>query len=295
MRKLLDVVRNYLCEFSGEDNALIQNCDKRTHFYFSMIGLSMLSILLCSLASALYFADYLFQSVFVDFGIGLIWVYSVGNMYVLLLSTFTPITLPLKVINAKEGGPQRLQFYFSFGLRIFLVVLLAVIIAQPLNVCLLKPDSAALAFDIQDLLSSNPRSILVTLFVMAVFLLPIYFKYRIRELGVFYPKKANIERRIIEEAYGVFKRNYREILESNISDYNKLASGNFKSYLSNLHKVNPVSYQEFIKEIENELRVEKVSKYEYWLDPPFRTILDSRGDCRLSEQDLLNHIYPEAD
>jgi hypothetical protein len=172
---------------------------------------------------------------------------------------------------------------------------LAVIIAQPLNVFILKPNSTALAFDIKYLLATNPLATLITIAVVAIFLLPVYLKYSIRKLGEFYEEKEKIEKRIITDNYKDFKREYKYLLESNVTNYNKSVWENLMYYLTKLERVNPIAYQKHFTEIKNELVPEKIEKYEYWANPPFRTIHKSKTKNVLSEQDLLNHIYPEAD
>lgn len=295
MSSLLKVIRNRLCTFSGEDYTIIQKCNEKIQLYFSLIGLLVLVILLCSFASALYFTENLFHSVIVDIGVGIVWGYIITNMYLLLLYTISPTLLPTKIRKKQEVKTNQFQLSFSMGLRIFIVILLAVIIAQPLNVLILKPNSTTLAFDIKDLLSSNPLATIITLAVVAVFLLPVYLKYNIRKLGEFYEKKAEVKKKIIKDDYEDFKKEYRQILESNISNYNKSVWGNLMPFLNKLEKVNPISYQKYFAEIEKELKTEKIEKYEYWENPPYRTIHKSRTKNTLSEQDLLNHIYPKTD
>ncbi|HRP90735.1 MAG TPA: DUF4407 domain-containing protein [Edaphocola sp.] len=295
MSYLLKAIRDRLCKFSGEDYTIIQKCGNKVQFYFSLIGLLVLVILLCSFASALYFTEHLFHSIIVDIGVGIVWGYIITNMYLLLLYTISPTLLPTKIRKKQEVKTNQFQLSFSMGLRIFIVILLAVIIAQPLNVLILKPNSTTLAFDIKDLLSSNPLATIITLAVVAVFLLPVYLKYNIRKLGEFYEKKAEVKKKIIKDDYEDFKKEYRQILESNISNYNKSVWGNLMPFLNKLEKVNPISYQKYFAEIEKELKTEKIEKYEYWENPPYRTIHKSRTKNTLSEQDLLNHIYPKTD
>lgn len=295
MNSRLKAIRNRLCKFSGEDYTIIQKCNVKIQFYFSLIGLLVLVILLCSFASALYFTEHLFHSVIADIGVGIVWGYIITNMYVLFLYTISPTLLPTKVRKKQAIKTNQFQLSFSMGLRIFIVILLAIIIAQPLNVFILKPHSNALAFDIKDLLASNPLATIITLAVVAIFLLPVYLKYNIRKLGEFYEKKAEIKKRIIEDDYKDFKKEYRQILESNISNYNKSVWGNLMPFLNKIEKGNPISYQKYFAEIEKELATEKIEKYEYWANPPYRTVHKSRTKNILSEQDLLNHIYPETD
>lgn len=295
MSSILKTIRNRLCKFSGEDYTIIQKCNKKIQLYFSLIGLLVLVILLCSFASALYFTENLFHSVLADIGVGIVWGYIITNMYVLLLYTISPPLLPKRFRKKQSQKTGNFEWNVSMGIRILIVTLLAVIIAQPLNVLILKANSTALTYDIKHLLALNPLATLITLIVIGIFLLPIYLKYNIRKLGEFYEEKEKIEKRIIEDDYKDFKKEYRQILESYISNYNKSVWGNLMPFLNKLEKVNPISYQKYFTEIEKELATEKIEKYEYWENPPYRTIHKSRTKNTLSEQDLLNHIYPKTD
>lgn len=295
MSSLLKNIRNSLCKLSGEDYTIISECTGKIQFYFSAIGFLVLLILLFSFASALYFTEQLFHSFIADIGVGLVWGYIVTNMYVLLLYTISPRILPIRLRTKDKYINKSTLFNFSMGYRIFVVILLAIIIAQPLNVMILNPDSNAFAYDIKYLFDTNPFASFITLVVIAIFLLPIYLKYSIRNFGKFYEKKAEIEKRIIEDDYKDFKTKYAILLESNILRYNKHVWENLSPFLEKLKKVNPSAYQKHFEEINGELVNEKIKKYEYWSDPPFRTIHKTEIKNILSEQDLLNFIYPEAD
>ena len=81
MSSILKTIRNRLCKFSGEDHTIIQKCNKKIQLYFSLIGLLVLVILLCSFASALYFTENLFHSVLADIGVG-IKAFAIGDNWV---------------------------------------------------------------------------------------------------------------------------------------------------------------------------------------------------------------------
>jgi hypothetical protein len=291
----LESIRNRLCKLSGEDFTIISRCNEKIQFYFSAIGFLVLLILLCSLVSALYFTDHLFNSIIADVGVGLVWGFIVTNMYVLLLYTISPVLLPIRIRKKQETKTAKFQFSFSLSLRIFIVTLLAIIIAQPLNVLLFIPQTTTFAFDVKQLLATNPLAIVNTLFVVGIFLLPIYLKYSIRRLGEFYEFKADIEKSIIQEDYKKFKVVYSQLIERKIVECNQSVWGNLTAHLSNLEKNNLVSYQKHFVEISNELIPEKVDKYEYWADPPFRTVLKSKSKRIYSEKEFLSHIYSEPD
>ncbi|RZK23718.1 MAG: DUF4407 domain-containing protein [Flavobacterium sp.] len=220
MKSIVRKLRNRLCVYSGEDYAIIRECDVKIQFKFSLIGLFVLAILICCFLSAMYFTEHLFHNELLDVGVGLVWGYIVTNLYVLLLYTITPVIIPTrKLIYSPKK--QELDFNVSLILRLMLIVLLAIITAQPLNIYLLAPNSLAFAHDMKMLLSSNPLAWLLTLFVTSIFLIPIYLKYIIRKNSNFYEKKAYIEKRIVEEEYIKLRINYKQTLEHNISNYNR--------------------------------------------------------------------------
>lgn len=282
-----------LWKLSGEDYTIIKGCSPKIQSGFSVIGWFVVAILLCCFLSAMYFTDHLFHNKFYDIGVGLVWGYIVTNMYVFLLYTISPSLLPVK--NKKEKKRVGFTFNFSMILRVFIVFLLAVITAQPLNILILKPSSIAFAFDIKELLAYNPFATLITIFVISIFLLPIYLKYRIRKLGDFYQKKALIKERFIKDDYEVFKGDFKQMMERNVSNYNKQVWLNLEPYLNDLKKINPKAYQLHYAEIKNELAKESISKYEYWANPPFRTIRKNEIKNSHSESDLLNQIYNAID
>jgi hypothetical protein len=194
-----------------------------------------------------------------------------------------------KIIKKNENKINSINA--SFILRIGLLILLAIIIAQPLNVWLLSIPSNTYANTIKTLLSTNIFSWLVTVIVAIIFLLPVYWKYSIRSLGGFYEVKANIEKRIIEDDYIDFKMDYKIILENNISDFNKKTWDNTMPFLNKLEIVSKTKYNNFFSEISAELQNENIEKYEYWADPPFRTIKKNNTKSALTEEEFLTDIY----
>ena len=280
-----------LYKLSGEDYTIISVSSKKIQFYFSTIGILVLLILLFSFVSALYFTEHIFHNVFADIWVGIIWGYIVTNMYVLLLYTITPRILPMRVRKNDNFIAKSITFNISMLYRIFVVILLALIIAQPLNVLILKPGSNALAYDIKYLLTTNPIAIIISLLVITIFLLPIYLKYSIRNLDKFYEMKSEIEKQIVEDDYKDFKIKYAILLESNILKFDKYVWRNLTPFLEKLEKVNPSAYQKHFEEIKEELVKEKNEKYEYWTDPPFRTIRPNVIVVKNNEKEFLDFIY----
>ena len=291
MKSVVKNLRNKLCIFSGEDYAIIRQCSLKIQFFFSLIGLFVLAVLICCFFSAVYFTEHLFHNWILDIGVGLIWGYIVTNLYVLLLYTISPVLIPTRK-SIYSPRKRELDFNISLILRLMLIVLLAIITAQPLNIYLLVPDSTTFAHDIKTLLSNDLIAWLITLFITSIFLIPIYLKYIIRKRSDFYDKKAYIEKRIVDEEYAELRAKYNQTLQHNISAYNKNTWTVLEPLLNQLYKIDPISYKKHFEEISRELVNERIEKYEYWADAPYRTKSKATKQPLFTEKDLLNLIYP---
>lgn len=283
--------KRLLYQLSGEDYSVILKCSQRTQFYFSVIGMLVLSILLCSFVSAFFFTENLFHNSFLDIGVGIIWGFIITNMYVLVLYTISPQLLPVKNKGQINLNLIKRLPSFSLVLRLFVLILLSGIIAQPINVLILKPNSTSLLNDIRFLLSNNFLAYLITLILVAIFLAPIYLKYIIRNFGEYFEKMKEINMRIISSDYLEFKKVYSVILEKRLDVRSKELSKSLNELLLKLKKVNPEMHTAFKSEFEKEFEFEKIDKYEYWSDPPFRTtrkVIVSKG---FSEDELIGYIY----
>ncbi|PUU67512.1 hypothetical protein DBB36_23615 [Flavobacterium sp. WLB] len=148
MNKAVNEIRLFLFTCSGEDNYILKRCNKRIQTRFALLGFFVLLIFIGCFFSATFFIISLFNGAhFFGISIGLIWGAVVVNMYLLLLHTISPAIIPLSSKRKKsknsnnnvEINPIQNSFVnLSMILRIGFMTLLAVIIAQPLNVYLLS-------------------------------------------------------------------------------------------------------------------------------------------------------------
>lgn len=131
--------------------------------------------------------------------IGILWAILVTNLYLLLLYTISPALLPVAekkqhagYHKAKQKANRNIKnvknsfFSFSFLARVGFIMFLAIIIAQPFNVCFFSPDyerADKFAATIQEILSTNLLSRIVTILFCCIMLLPVYFKYRVRSIS----------------------------------------------------------------------------------------------------------------
>lgn len=290
--------KQWLCKFSGEDFVIIneyenKNQNQYTENRFALIGLFVLIVLLSCFISAFLFSDNLFHTTIQDIGIAIIWGFIVTNLYVLLLYTISPTLLPKKknIRNKNISDVENPFINLSFIIRILLLILLAIIVAQPFNVLIFDSKTTTYLTSIRKILNSNKTSWFITIIVTIIFLMPVYWKYSIRKVGKFYELKADIEKNIIVQDYNQFKQRFKHLLETQISTFNKKTWENLTPFLNKLEIVNKEKYESHYNSIAEELKSELVEKYEYWADPPFRTIKKDQINISLTEEDFLNHIY----
>lgn len=144
---------------------------------------------------------------------------------------------------------------------------------------------------IQILLNESPVAWIITVFVAALFILPIYLKFKIRNIEGFYEKKESIERKIVYDEYNDFKAIYSKLFDDKIKIYNRQSKIAIISLLNKIKYTHPSKFGFFSNKLEIEIVEEKISKYEYWADPPFRTKHKDSGKQLLSEENLLKTIY----
>ena len=307
MNKAVNRLRLFFCTFSGEDNYIINRCEPNIQISFALIGLFVIVIFIGSWLSADLFMDYLFEGKeWVSAFVGIVWALLFTNLYLLLLYTISPTLLPVankkKKRNRKEKfAPEETTklasaFTPSFILRIAFILLLAIIIVQPLNVRLFSPSlkvTNGYADSLRQILKGYPRAWIITLTGCLILILPIYWKYAIRNRGGFYEKKKRIENKFIYDNYTDFKEQYATLLNSKMNDYNMEKWKNVMPFLTELQKFNPEKHDQYLERLKSEMQIETISKYEYWADPPFRTKRKESSRNVSSEEDFLKNIYSE--
>lgn len=146
---------------------------------------------------------------------------------------------------------------------------------------------------IQLILYERPLSWFITTCACLTFLLPIYFKYKVRDKSDFYSNKLDIEKQIINDEYKAFKKRYSKLLQDNISKYNIRSLTELNDQLLRLKIVSKEKHEQYKQQIAEEYKEEIISKYVYWADDPFRTIPKFNPLNLGKEEDFLKLIYPE--
>lgn len=147
MTKIYNDIRLFLFTCSGEDNFILKRCKGQIQRRFALLGFFVLLIFVGCFFSATFFTYSLFdeEARLLSIPMGIIWGAIVVNMYLLLLHTISPAIIPLsskkkkrELNNIVEAQIHSKFLTFSMFLRMSFMVLLAIIIAQPLNVSLLS-------------------------------------------------------------------------------------------------------------------------------------------------------------
>ena len=145
MNKTISDIRLFLFTCSGEDNYILKRCNRGIQKRFALIGFFVVLIFVGCFFSATLFSYSLFQGAkWISVPIGVFWGAMIVNIYLLLLHTISPAIIPLASKkksrnndsdNVKEN--QNTFLTFSMLSRIGFIMLLAIIIAQPLNYSIL--------------------------------------------------------------------------------------------------------------------------------------------------------------
>ncbi|UBB89885.1 DUF4407 domain-containing protein [Candidatus Kaistella beijingensis] len=135
---------DFFLKFSGEDFQIIKR--SRTSSAFVGIGVFVFVIfMLCFVSSFSFLYNSFDGNIFLSAPVGVFWGLLIATIYVFLIYTITPILLPTpkkkknKIIGEIE--PLKFDYNISFFLRLAFIIFLAIIVAQPLNVLLLKQFS----------------------------------------------------------------------------------------------------------------------------------------------------------
>lgn len=160
MNKATNRLRLFFCTFSGEDDYIIRECKPRIQISFALIGLFVMLVFAGCWVSASSFMAELFEgsSKWLSIPIGIVWALLIANMYLLLLYTVSPTLLPVAKKKSRKGKIRKMvveapeekaksAFTPSFIFRISFISLIAIIIAQPLNVLLLSAFSEKSLFN----------------------------------------------------------------------------------------------------------------------------------------------------
>lgn len=142
--KFIENIRLKLTAFSGEDGYVLKQCPTSLRIHFAIIGFFVVLIFIGCFISATTFTFSLFnENPFISVPFGVLWASIITVIYLLLLYTISPPTLPSKyksnnkdvIVNDEDHNKF---FTISMVLRISFMTLLAIIIAQPLNVYFLS-------------------------------------------------------------------------------------------------------------------------------------------------------------
>lgn len=136
MNNKVDSIRLFLSTCSGEDSYIISRCSKPIQISFALIGFFVLTIFFGCFISASFFSYSVFEEAkWISIPMGIFWGAIITNIYLLLLYTITPKLLPVAKKKKQQAKSKTSYFLTSSMLfRLGFMLLLAIIIAQPINV-----------------------------------------------------------------------------------------------------------------------------------------------------------------
>jgi hypothetical protein len=107
----------------------------------------------------------------------------------------------------------------------------------------------------------------------------------------YYFQRMLIEHKMILEEYDNAKKQYSNILTEVVTSYNEACQKRLSILLEKLKKVSVEKYQETVSLINQEYKDERLIKYEYWLDMPFRTKKEELLPFVENQVGLLDFVY----
>ena len=119
-----------LWKISGGDYKIIAVCEKSIQKKFANIGLIVMFIFFLCFVSAYYTLSVLFDSFLFSLPIALFFAWMIANIYLVLLTTLQKNLLP--------HIPSPKAALFSLMVRVAFLVLMAIIIAKPIEVIIFK-------------------------------------------------------------------------------------------------------------------------------------------------------------
>lgn len=255
--KFIENIRLKLTAFSGEDGYVLKQCSNALRVQFAIIGFFVLLIFIGCFISATTFTFSLFnENPFISIPFGVLWACIITVIYLLLLYTISPPTLPTKyklknkdvIVNEENHNKF---FTSSMLLRLSFMTLLAVIIAQPLNVYFLSNNIESSLDKFKQLQKANMTIIADSLFVheelkaKADFEKYVSVKLTSKELELVKEKVSEIDSKVALDRMFISKA--YQLLDS-ITKYKNsslLVSGNIKqdSLVNELNKLLNIEVQ----------------------------------------------------
>lgn len=295
MTKKVDSIRLFLSTCSGEDSYIISRCSKPIQISFALIGFFVLTIFFGCFISASFFSYSVFKEAkWVSIPMGIFWGAIITNIYLLLLYTITPKLLPVAKKKKKQAKVSTSYFLTSSMLfRLGFMLLLAIIIAQPLNVEFIgntvnkSIEIYKKRLNIETYINSN--KMLFQEEVVQFKELEKSLKYRINtkdslifnstiytkvssDLDFINESKKLQKKLLLSENLGAKKN--KEIIESklnNLYDNQLISDVAFSNSIQHVNLPNPLLKQQFDK-YKNDLstiinhRIENQNKFQYLID-----------------------------
>jgi hypothetical protein len=304
-----------LCKFSGEDVIIIfKNNNKKIINIFSFIGLLVAIIFFICFTSTLVLLLKIFEGQYIfDLIIGVFFALVICIIYIFLLYIISPTLLPSRYkigkkffLNKKLSAQEKQQFnIFSGGaissiFKYGYILIISVFVAQPIiqfNKGFFNDHRTDSNFinSIKGCWHLDfSRSLIQTVSVFVIFLLPIICKYVVRHMhkGKFYFAKQSLERNLVREDYfNLYLPTWKTLIKKNEQYWIDRINNKISPLIQKIEKFDESAASKLKKELSLATKPTVFIKYERWADPPFNTIEKESGIKIHDESQLINSIY----
>jgi hypothetical protein len=233
---------NKLYALSGEDYLVVQDeeTDEFAKNVLKRCGIFVfISLFLCWIGGIGFFAIVFHQSYILSLIIGIFWAFVITNLYVLLLSTISPIVITKRMTYSEKKNllqSNKINIgnseFISILIRILFMSLFAIINGVLCYLAIFefnnRKEQLAISQEIKDGFSNNTISIFLILSISLIcFITPIIIKYTLRFKSNYYQIKKRIYENLVREHYAVimkpnfsksFNENYKYFKENTIKE-----------------------------------------------------------------------------
>jgi hypothetical protein len=231
---------------AGEDYQIVSKAQKDIQNRFLISGMLIIFIFFICFISFFFSFNLIFNQ----------------TVFAVIISVFVTLMFyNIYKINLITLSPEKLAYSFpyivSLFIRLVFLLLIGIVISKPLEAVLFKfllaDQNMPFISSIKTLNSEYPAIWIFTFFIVILVAIPFLLKFTINPTNQYSRSRIILNKRIVENDYSIFKKNYSKIFEKSIGE-----------------------------------KLEVIENYE---DPPFNTIKKKDKRKIGTEKEFLNHLY----
>ncbi len=231
---------------AGEDYQIVSKANKDIQNRFLISGILIVFIFLVCFISFFFSFKLIFNQTVFAVIISVFVTLMFYNIYKINLITLSPIKLTYSF-----------SYLVSLFVRMIFLMIIGIVIAKPLEAVLFKfllsSENMPFISSIKTLNSEYPAIWVFTFFIIVLVAIPFFLKFTINPANQYSRSRIILNKKIVENDYSNFKKNYSIIFEKSIGE-----------------------------------KLEVIENYE---DPPFNTVKKKDKRKIGTEKEFLNHLY----